>query len=598
MALRFAAIRLAVLGTLALALAVALWPQHAVLAVAAVAALAFGASSPGRLALGLGVVGLGALLAVWPVGALAVAAAIALGTLARRAPRIGAAVGLGVPLGIATALWPLETALAVGGAATLALLVFAPEVACAVAAAASLLVAVAFWPGAALALAAPAAVAAVALVAPAQAFVLAILLFGLEGTVKILATEDPLFGVSPVALGAAAVDAALLAAVALLAIRDRGQTPRAVWRELGRGGRLAVLLLGGWIALALVQIVQSGDLVRGVAGFRLTHAYAFAAAAGGLLALRAGGTHVVGLLLGVLGLVAGYAAVRAFVGPSDAERAFAQSRPGVSQYGDAFRNVGSFSGAVGLVSFLVPAGVFAFGLAVLVPRYRVAASITAACAAIGVVSSYARAAWVALAVGVLLLGLVAMLGRTATPRRRLVALATVVAALAAGVAGVAVASLASEQTRERARGFVDPLSDESLKIRLETWERSAREVARHPLGTGLGTVGRASYLRGEPAVTADNSYLKILREQGFLGGALFIGGVLLACAVLARAALRAPPEPRAISLAAVAAFGAFLVLLLAGEYVEQPGKVLAWTLLAVAAWHARPVRVRADGRAT
>jgi hypothetical protein len=96
-------------------------------------------------------------------------------------------------------------------------------------------------------------------------------------------------------------------------------------------------------------------------------------------------------------------------------------------------------------------------------------------------------------------------------------------------------------------------------------------------------VGRATE-SGRRAVTTDNSYLKVLREQGILVGGLFVVGLLAAVVALAPAVVRAPRDVRALGLAALSACVAFLVLAGAGEYVEQPGKVVFWTLLGLAAW--------------
>jgi O-antigen ligase len=90
-------------------------------------------------------------------------------------------------------------------------------------------------------------------------------------------------------------------------------------------------------------------------------------------------------------------------------------------------------------------------------------------------------------------------------------------------------------------------------------------------------------------VTADNSYLKILREQGLPGGVLFLVGVLGLTAVVARRLRRVDRDARVLGLAALCGFVAFLILSGTGEYVEQPGKAFAWTLLGVAiaqAWSA------------
>jgi hypothetical protein len=439
------------------------------------------------------------------------------------------------------------------------------------------------WPAFTLLVLAVVGVAVLARAAPAFAFAVALLLFGAEGTLKALLTagETPL-PVAPNAVGAVAIDVSLaLATLGLVA--GSGDALAGIWRGAGQAGQIAMASLAAWLLVSVPQILQSGDLERGLTGFRLTQAYALAAVAGALLLARAGrdGGR---LLLAVLAAVAGYAALRALFGPSELERGFALTRAqGAPEYGEVFRTVGSFSSAVALASFLVPVGVLAFALAVLDVELRLPATLAFAAATVGVLGSYTRVALVALAVGAVLAAALSLAGAIRSPRRKLAVVAVLSGALALGAAATAVASRESPEVRERARAFVDPLDDPSVRQRLDTWRDAAADVRREPLGTGLGTVGRASE-RGRRAVTTDNSYLKVVREQGVLGGGLFLLGLALGLAALARGVLRAPAADRPLGVAAVAACAAFLVLAGAGEYVEQPGKVVFWTLLGAAAW--------------
>ncbi|MGH2726837.1 MAG: O-antigen ligase family protein, partial [Actinomycetota bacterium] len=184
-----------------------------------------------------------------------------------------------------------------------------------------------------------------------------------------------------------------------------------------------------------------------------------------------------------------------------------------------------------------------------------------------------------------------------TRRRKVVLVSVIAGVLVVGGVGTAIASQASPDLRERARGFLHPLEDESVKLRLETWKDTLGEVRQHPLGTGVGSVGRAStYGRGDvKAIIADNSYLKILREQGWLGGPMFVVGIVVLLIALTLTLLDRSRPPHPIGLAALAGAFAFLVLGLAGEYVEQPGKVLAWLFLGIAILEVARARTR-NGR--
>jgi hypothetical protein len=454
------------------------------------------------------------------------------------------------------------------------------------------------WPEFTLVLLAVAAVGVLAARAPVWAFAVAVPLFGLEGLVKarLAYTGSPL-PVEPVALGAALLDLALGFAILGLLVEDRGRSLRGVWGRLGTAGRAGVVLLGVWLGISVLQIPQSGDLRAGLDGFRLSQLYLGAGLGGAVLAAgRLDRDKVIRALLVGFGVISGYAALRVAIGPSDLERTFALGRPGVTVYGSVFRAVGSFSGAVGLASFVVPAGVFAFGIALLAPRHRRLAVLVFGLSSVATIATYSRAAALALAAGVVVVAVLGIRGAFSTARHRRLALLAAAAVVVAGAAGTALAARASSVTQERATGFLNPLDDESMRLRLETWRASVREVGEHPLGTGLGTVGRASSLSGEPTVTADNSFLKIAREQG-LPVALFFGlGLVALCSSVVLALRRVGGSRRALATAALGGFVGFLVMCVFGEFVEQPGKVVAWALLglAVAGAHAAPEGSRGD----
>jgi O-antigen ligase len=162
--------------------------------------------------------------------------------------------------------------------------------------------------------------------------------------------------------------------------------------------------------------------------------------------------------------------------------------------------------------------------------------------------------------------------------------ALLVVVMAGSYGALWVASQASPQLRERAGGVLDPLGDESVRLRFETWKQSFDDAAEHPFGQGVGAVGAASAPSRVQVRTTDNSFIKILIEQGVLGLILFALGILGAVVLLARR-LRAASsvESAAVGLAALTGFVAFLGICLAGEAVEQPGKIVAWALLGTAA---------------
>jgi hypothetical protein len=148
-----------------------------------------------------------------------------------------------------------------------------------------------------------------------------------------------------------------------------------------------------------------------------------------------------------------------------------------------------------------------------------------------------------------------------------------------------VAGAANPVVEWRAKALAHPLSDYSVTTRIDHWGDTVARAAAEPFGSGIGTVGRAT-AEGRRAVFTDNSYLKVLREQGFAGALLFLLGVGgIAVAAVLRL-VRGDPLRRPLGTAALVAAAGFLALMVMAEYIEQPGKVLAWTLLGVAVWEA------------
>jgi len=448
-------------------------------------------------------------------------------------------------------------------------------------------VAVAFvWPTATILGAALIVVAALLRRAPVHALLTALLLSAFEGALKLrLAIEG---APSPRTIGALAIDLSLFSAIAGLVIRDRATTLRTLWGQLNRFERVALGLLVGWLAVSVLQTAQSGDVVAGVQGFRLSQAYAVAALAG-LLIFRSGLSEerVTRLLLYVLAAVSAYAALRTITGPTGSEVTFIDERSGQGALGTAGRALGGFSSPFGVASFLVPASVFGLVLAYLRERDRLLSAFAAVTAAVGVVGSYVRTGLVALAAGAAFLAAMLARGRGLTRRQRLVPVALIVVLLAGGYAGSVLTSDVSDLAKQRSEGLKDPLGDESLNTRLDTWGDTLERVADEPLGSGLGTIGHATFTgERDSDVFTDNSYLKVIREQGVIVGPLFVLGLLGFTGAIAVRLSRAGPTRHPVGVAALAGFVSFMVLAVMAEYFEQPGKVLAWMLLGIAAWEA------------
>ena len=193
-------------------------------------------------------------------------------------------------------------------------------------------------------------IGALVLRAPVHAFLAALLLSAFEGAIKVrLAIEG---APSPRTIGAVGIDLALFSSIAGLVIRDRGATLRLLWGNMSRFERIALGGLVGWVAVSLLQTAQGGDVVAGLEGFRLSQAYT-AAALAGLLIYRSGlpSDSVTRLLLGVLAIASGYAALRTITGTTGSEVSFVDERTQQAALGTTGRGLGGFSSPFGLASF-------------------------------------------------------------------------------------------------------------------------------------------------------------------------------------------------------------------------------------------------------
>lgn len=446
-----------------------------------------------------------------------------------------------------------------------------------------------------------------ALLAPPFALVGAILFYGFEGAIKVgLARELPAIGVTPAEFGAAVIDFAFLVAVLGILRQDRGRSLLAMWRSAGRWIRVALVLLGAWIAISLVQLSVAGDLGTALAGFRLSQAYVLAVLAGAMLLPRCRPDHVVAALVSVLLVIAAYAAFRAVAGPSASEQAAAFSRSTTplvpSEDGVIFRNTGSFSSAIGLASFLVPAGVFLFAVGLFFVRLRAVAWVGFALVLVALVASYVRTSLVAIAGGVLFAAALLMFASRLPTRRKIVlavaGIPLLVVLIALGALIPNAVSGGSEAVGERSAGLLKPLSDASLTTRLDRWSHSLEVAQAHPLGLGIGTVGSATVdQQGTVRAFVDNSYLKVLEEQGLLGAIPFILGIYVALVAIATRLARSEAPLRGVGVAAIAGSASFFLLAWTSEAIEQPGKVLSWLLLGIALWTAStpPQRARVPG---
>lgn len=113
--------------------------------------------------------------------------------------------------------------------------------------------------------------------------------------------------------------------------------------------------------------------------------------------------------------------------------------------------------------------------------------------------------------------------------------------------------------------------------RLSALQRGAKDLAAHPLGGGPGTAGPASTRNDKPAKIAENYYLQIGQETGWLGLGLFVG----INAVVATALWRARQDWLAAGLLA-GLVGISAVNILSHAWVDDTLGLLWWGLAGIA----------------
>ncbi len=197
--------------------------------------------------------------------------------------------------------------------------------------------------------------------------------------------------------------------------------------------------------------------------------------------------------------------------------------PGSSAFVDGPRAQGLFKDPNVFGPFLVPAVLILMEetVAPRLLRFRLATKLLLlSVLTVGVVFSFSRAAWLNLAVGMLVLLTVLALRRGGGRR----AMSMLVVALVAGAAlvGVVAATSSASFLTERAG-----LQDYDVQ-RFGTQASGLEIAASHPLGIGPGQFEAVSDL------SAHSTYVRALAEEGVLGALLVLGLLLLTLGFAAR----------------------------------------------------------------
>lgn len=289
------------------------------------------------------------------------------------------------------------------------------------------------------------------------------------------------------------------------------------------------------------------------------------------------GITLVGLLVGA------YCTYRWIGSPSAKETLAAKhAQPGIPPAVQA-RFFGSFLSAnqlAGWTATMIP-----FCLAAAISwrgRWRVVAAAAIPLLAIPMLASTIRTGALAVAAGVLVVLMLALLLRRA--RGRLAA--ALVALLAVGIIGAGAYDLTvggSGKESTRFANLLSPEKDLAYTLRQQRWSQAWDDIQKNPWGHGLGTSGGASAKNPNgPVITPyiDSSYLVVGLQQGLLIMLLYILALVsLLVALARRASLIDDPGRAFLAIGACGTLVAMLVLFYAGIYSEGAYIAGAWLIV-------------------
>jgi hypothetical protein len=198
------------------------------------------------------------------------------------------------------------------------------------------------------------------------------------------------------------------------------------------------------------------------------------------------------------------------------------------------------------------------GLLLLFESRTMFAKLTAVPGYVGFLLSLVRSAW-----GGWMLGMVYLIWRLkGRLRTRLLVLTAIM-----GVAVVPVAMMGdiSDATGDRVETLGTIGSDGSLAARQYMYQTATIDALMNPLGQGLGSAG------------FDSGYVTILWQLGWIGGSLYLGGLVWLVWRVVIAPAAAPPDQFTAILAATV-LGYMGLLAFGTEHIEIAGCVL-WSFL-------------------
>ena len=347
--------------------------------------------------------------------------------------------------------------------------------------------------------------------------------------------------------------------------------------------------VGAYIAYVLVGVLAAEPMIRGVFGFRVLMWY-FAAIVLVPLVLQGKDRRERALqaVLIVGSLIAAYTMLRWAIGPGAKEaenatrigRGFSESLEGELRLFGALQRpqvLGAWCAAIapfGLVALLSPMALW----------WRALGGALTGMVVLAVVASDARAAMAGVAIGLVAVLLFFGLGRGFAGRRGPALIIGLVLVVVAG-GGVAVSRLnATDSTKSRFEGLLNPFEDLSFQERQVKWKTILAEVDGRPFGFGVGASGEAQQRYGRylssVSVSPDSTYVKMMYDLGAVGLGLFVIALLAVLASLVSRVLRSPdPLTATLATASAATLVAFSVVIGTGEYAEGLQGLVPWLLV-------------------
>lgn len=283
----------------------------------------------------------------------------------------------------------------------------------------------------------------------------------------------------------------------------------------------------------------------------------------------------------IIGCIVMLYAIRQLLIPLPIEKAYAQmAGTGSTFMGDTyerdanvFRIFGSFSASTHLAAYCI--WIFSVaGASYLTKLFRPALPAAAmALSIVGLAITYSRTTLVALPIAAMVLAF--GYGRL---RSGLKGIAVTIALGVVGAIFLAAAAAVVPMLKDRLMTIVSFDNVSSMMSRLLIWQERLQDISKSPWGYGTGLAGFHDIENQK--LVADNQFLKVLIEWGWLAGGAFI--VMLISIAFRQVRTISPQRPRAVvalQMASSSFVAAMLLVMMTGQILEAfPIGVIFWYL--------------------